>query len=226
MKFSPEKNPKGYCLMVDSLPLYRKALELGHTNVFLFEGDEFTPEIISALRETENNLAFIYFEPEHDDPEEPKAYLRQLQHHDLEQYGIKTSSYNLIDSIMFFSRDNATLEDALDHFLTVEALDNMMVSEGLAKVVDYGENLCGNCHETLDPEDRYCRYCGTERGKGEFLPFYNPVYCVYGPPIDITYRCAKCGHSWVSSTLGGDDAKYCPQCGTKSVKVIEYKEGF
>lgn len=225
MKFTPKKTAKGFCLMVDSLPLYRKALELGHTDVFLFEGDELTEEIIKALRESENNLAFVYFASE-EESDTPRRLLQQLQSCELDRFGVKTLCCNLLDFIFFFQRDSATLEDALPLFPTVEELDNMMIREGLAKVVDYGGDRCGNCHETLDPDDKYCRYCGTERGKGEFLPFYNPVYCVYGPPIDITYRCSKCGHSWVSSTLGGDDAKYCPQCGTKSVKVIEYKEAF
>jgi len=26
-------------------------------------------------------------------------------------------------------------------------------------------SMCGSCHALLEPEDKYCRYCGTEKGK-------------------------------------------------------------
>ena len=31
---------------------------------------------------------------------------------------------------------------------------------------DYTDR-CGNCHEFLGKEDRFCRYCGTRRGEGK-----------------------------------------------------------
>ena len=30
---------------------------------------------------------------------------------------------------------------------------------------------CGNCHERLGKNDKYCRYCGTKRGEGKFRPY-------------------------------------------------------
>ena len=68
---------------------------------------------------------------------------------------------------------------------------------------DY-EGRCGDCHELMRPEDKYCRYCGTPRGRGKFEPYSNKMYCVYGPLIREVFRCQICGHRWTTARLGGD----------------------
>ena len=80
---------------------------------------------------------------------------------------------------------------------------------------DY-EGRCGNCHTLFDdPEDEYCRYCGTKRGEGAFLPYENFNGCVYGPPpTERFHACSKCGFSW-STVRMIDRSKYCPKCGTE-----------
>ena len=57
---------------------------------------------------------------------------------------------------------------------------------------------CGNCHELFDnDEEKYCKYCGTKRGEGEFKPYDNQIYCIYGPmPEKRTRECVKCGNQW------------------------------
>ena len=91
------------------------------------------------------------------------------------------------------------------------------------KKSEENDNRCGNCGEYLDPKDKYCRYCGTQRGKGKFRPELNDreMVCVYGPPVKTVHQCSACGHRWVARTLGGDDPKYCPQCGSEAIKLIE-----
>lgn len=40
------------------------------------------------------------------------------------------------------------------------------------------EGTCANCHQTLLEGEKYCRYCGTERGDEKFEPYrkYHAVY--------------------------------------------------
>lgn len=84
-------------------------------------------------------------------------------------------------------------------------------------------NRCGNCHAYLRPEDKYCRYCGTKRGQGSFKPYKNIIACVYGPTVKKKYKCTSCGHIWVVGMMGGDNSRYCPQCGKKTVTVQQDK---
>lgn len=92
--------------------------------------------------------------------------------------------------------------------------------EDIMLETDY-TNRCGNCHAYLRPEDKYCRYCGTKRGKGRFKPFENIIECVYGPTVKRKYKCSSCGHIWVVGMMGGDNSRYCPQCGKKTVTVLQ-----
>lgn len=85
---------------------------------------------------------------------------------------------------------------------------------------DY-EGRCGNCHSEMNPNDKYCRYCGTPKGKGEFSPYRNVMYCVYGPPVKEMFQCQACGHRWTVETLGADNPKYCPQCRSQRLSVEE-----
>ena len=85
--------------------------------------------------------------------------------------------------------------------------------DGLSK--DY-KNRCGNCHEEFDDKsDAYCRYCGTKRGEGDFLPYENFNGCVYGPPpVERVHICGECGFSWTTERMV-DLSAYCPKCGGK-----------
>ena len=86
-------------------------------------------------------------------------------------------------------------------------------------IYDYkGKNICGNCSRYLSKEDKYCPYCGTKKGEGDFLPFLTCVPTVYGPPISHYYKCKKCGFKWCENSFGGIDRdNYCPKCGTKHI---------
>lgn len=76
------------------------------------------------------------------------------------------------------------------------------------------DGRCGNCHTPFDnKDDEYCRYCGTKRGKGKFLPYENFQGCVYGPPpVTRTHTCESCGYSWSTKRMI-DRSGYCPKCG-------------
>ena len=85
---------------------------------------------------------------------------------------------------------------------------------------DY-EGRCGNCHSMLGAKDKYCRYCGTLVGEGEFKPYKNETYCVYGPPVKELWHCPKCGYAWRSTVMGGDNPKFCPKCGSRKLDRLE-----
>ena len=93
------------------------------------------------------------------------------------------------------------------------------------KKQEHWEDRCGNCDAYLDEDDRYCKYCGTKRGEGKFIPEDNIPVCVYGPPVTKKYLCSKCGHAWITHGLvGGKDSKYCPRCGDGQVEMTEMIE--
>ncbi|MBP5261611.1 MAG: zinc-ribbon domain-containing protein [Clostridiales bacterium] len=76
---------------------------------------------------------------------------------------------------------------------------------------DY-EGRCGKCHALINEEDKFCRYCGTPKGKGAFLPYENVLSYVYGPPTETTHTCKECGYTWTVNMLCIDNAQYCPKC--------------
>jgi len=78
------------------------------------------------------------------------------------------------------------------------------------------ENQCGNCHAYLEPEDRFCRICGTRRGDGLFEPYQNLMQCIYGPmPVERVHVCSSCGYRW-TTCLMVDRETFCPSCGGRS----------
>ena len=59
------------------------------------------------------------------------------------------------------------------------------------------EGTCANCHQTLLEGEKYCRYCGTERGDEKFEPYRNIMQCIYGPmPVKRVHKCTKCKKKW------------------------------
>lgn len=84
-----------------------------------------------------------------------------------------------------------------------------------------GPDRCGNCHNLLEPGDRYCRLCGTKVGEGAYAPFLNLMQCIYGPaPVNRTHTCPTCRYTW-ETFLMIDDEKYCPKCGGSGLNTIE-----
>ena len=81
---------------------------------------------------------------------------------------------------------------------------------------EFDPNLCANCRAYLQKEDKYCRCCGTARGRGAFVPKDNAIVYLYGPPVKRKYKCAVCAHVWIDCCVGGKDVKFCPECGEKT----------
>ena len=210
-------------MFVDNLPLYKRAKELGYQNVILFDRTSLSEAEINALKNAECNVAIVLFDAETHSPKRVQSIVKQLYFNEPE---IHCSYHNLVDYVPEEMREGITLEEALDFFPDVVDLEGDLIHDGVAKEVGYDEDQCGNCQAWLRPGDRYCRNCGTERGKGLFLPYLNPSYCVYGPPIKKKHKCPECGHIWIGIELGGDNCQYCPMCGKAPTKVIEQKGGW
>lgn len=92
---------------------------------------------------------------------------------------------------------------------------------------------CGHCAERLEPEDRYCRICGTKVGEGAYAPYPFAILdllemqTVYGPepPSSAEYKCDKCGHSWLSfETI--EAKRFCPKCGSETMPSPVDEMGF
>ena len=102
-----------------------------------------------------------------------------------------TYEYELGDGIIVRSP-----EEAAKYLLRIiEDIESVLVDCGHILTTDY-KGRCGNCHSEIDKNDRYCPFCGTKHGEGAFQPYYNKMYCVYGPPILRKIKCKKCGHTW------------------------------
>ena len=85
---------------------------------------------------------------------------------------------------------------------------------------DY-KNKCGNCRGELMEGDKYCRYCGTLRGEGEFKPYHNVAARLYGPlPRKYVHECRKCSYTWMA-TQRIPNMLYCPKCGEEAPMVRE-----
>ena len=84
-------------------------------------------------------------------------------------------------------------------------------------------NRCGHCRSYIG-QDKFCRYCGTPAGEGEFKRF-NPeseaMQCVYGPPpVKRNHKCRACGYEWETCMMI-DDQRFCPECGSDDTEVTE-----
>lgn len=91
----------------------------------------------------------------------------------------------------------------------------------MKKLFGFGRHVslthCGNCGERLGEDDAFCRFCGTERGKGKYRPQKERIECVYGPPpMDRIHHCDNCGFEWTTHTML-DKQKYCPKCGGRAL---------
>ena len=136
--------------------------------------------------------------------------------------GSKVLLWNLTDSYVPEGKEIETLEDAVRWFPAMKDMRDILIERGIIKSEDY-TGRCGNCHELLEPADKYCRFCGTKRGEGAFHPFWNPMMVAYGPPYLRKHKCDKCSHIWIDSVLSSE-AAFCPACGGSGIRKQSERE--
>lgn len=223
MRFDLTKHEDAYFLIVNCDQLRTKALEMGFTNVTCVEAGltDLTNEELDSIKASNKTLVYI------DDGSIVK-YLKDEALRQSDDYKalisvvdkIKASNIDIFVADIFdFSEDEScSFEDAIKSFPTISELESRLHNNYILKSTDYQER-CGNCHSILDSQAKYCKFCGTERGKGNFLPYDNNPAPLYGPPIDETFKCKACGHSWTSKALGKSRTKYCPKCGSNNLDI-------
>ncbi len=203
---------KAYFIMVNHPEMADKAIKQGFENLILVQG-ELDEDDLDAIMKTRKVVALYYF-VNHEEEET----LAKKNHLLMEEAGITNIATNAFDVLFQESDDVESLEDCVRQFPTVDEFEGYLSGKSLILSMDY-ENRCGNCHAYLRPGDKYCRKCGTERGKGKFEPYDNSPYGVYGPQIKMKYKCNECGYIWITNDLGGDYSEYCPQCGKKKITL-------
>ena len=217
MSLQFENTSKEYYLVVNHPELLKRAEELGYEGVTLIQDDgELGEEDIAAAIKADKTIVRILYRTDHEEGE------GVWSHRHIEDTDLYIVTIDLYGNQMTGGKPVKSIDDAIEDFPPVDQLEIRMRGSAIIKETDY-TNRCGNCHSYLGENDKYCRYCGAERGKGRFEPFKNETYCVYGPPVKKKYKCTACGHVWITGQLGGDNSKYCPQCGKKTVNVIEDK---
>lgn len=207
---------KEYLVLVNTKELYDRAIELGYKDLALVTGDRLSPVDMEKLA-CLNRFVVLEFDCPEGNP--------QLEHihRQLRNINIDCWDYNLATILDFsFSFNTA---HAVEKMHSLKELEDILAAEGDIASTDYTDR-CGNCHKHLDEEDKYCKYCGTTRGKGAFKPYYNKILVVYGPPVTTTRKCSSCGHKWTSSSLGGDEQHYCPLCGSGKIKIKDLEYDF
>ena len=208
MSFDYHSYQSEIMLIVNHTELAQKAVEMGFSPPICAEDEVLTEEQLSVLRESGKCVAVAMFDPDNVDAGDSAV-------DQLKQNNIPTVHYDFVISL---PEDQATLDDAVRHFPSIEFISKILIDRGFMKDRNHTDR-CGNCHHPLKPGDKYCRKCGTERGKGAFDPFLNRMDVVYGPPIKMQYKCQACGHKWVTVCLGGEESFYCPSCGEKAAKL-------
>ena len=129
-------------------------------------------------------------------------------------------SYNIYGNELPDGKCVMTPDKAADELTRIIARNELfMFEQGLFKT-DYHVR-CGNCNCTLDPDDCYCRFCGTKRGEGEFEPENNEFFGIYAPSIWTRYQCEECSKTWEGTVFVIHKLNYCPRCGKKTLPVLE-----
>lgn len=204
---------KEYVVIVNHPVLKKKALELGYHPVRLIRFDVLSDDIIEKLKREyiKRKLQVLMFLYRSD-------VLGEAGLVDCEK--IADNMYFIIIDLNGVEINEtervSSVEDAAKAIPPMNDMESYMIGRGVINTTDY-EGRCGNCHEIIRPEDKYCMYCGTERGEGSFLPFNNMICCMYGSPTKKKYRCQKCGYMWITGRFLDNDALFCPQCGEKQI---------
>ena len=183
-------------IVVANHPLLAEAAEkLGYKGVTIIDVDDVNYDCKEYAVEQEKAVVAFLYRKDQDDHEEWNSPFRPTWS--------KITSRTPPVVKFIIGGELISLDDVAARIPSLESVEDRIQMEygDLVKTTDY-TNRCGNCHSYIMPEDKYCRFCGTERGKGSFLPYNNVIYTLYGPPIKTKYQCSVCGKN-----MGRDGAR-------------------
>ena len=210
MKIPMGSIKKQYIVFVDHKEFVKAAYDRGYEYVVNSTGI-ISREIIDLLRKSKKAALLLYYSESSEFPYVIESKYKRIDLINLYGLMVKDGKEKVkIESI----------EDAIKFFPSVEYIEKYLIKKEVILSVDYTDR-CGHCHKKLRKQDLFCRYCGTQRGEGEFKPFnpyYNEICVVYGPPIrginNIIHECPKCNFRWSIKKTGWTNESYCPKCGT------------
>lgn len=206
-----------YCVLVNYPELLQRAEELGFNNAILVEKEPDKSDY-RALKAAGKCVVIAFHVNSIDDTDRLRNNLKKRE--------IKYKYWDIITDWSADSLDEtATLADSVRLFPTKETVDRRLIADGVIHDTDYS-NRCGNCSSTMRPTDKYCARCGAKRGSGEFKPFRNPAYVLYGSTTATKYTCSSCGKTWVTDTTFNKNAHFCPECGGRRIRDIESRDFF
>lgn len=207
MKFP--KTKEGFYVFTNKQEI-KDVFDKEYDNIILIDDVKLSKEDLANIEETKKGVLAVYYFDSMDEVSEIDDLYYDYRYEDKCLVGLwclKEQHKVLDDILQGYNKNLPDLRSMADRY-------EILVH------TDY-EGLCGNCHEPLGKEDKYCRTCGTKRGEGAFKPYVNKTYCVYGPMIANKYACPKCGKTWSECNPGGRGDTYCPQCGTKIENTVE-----
>ena len=213
---------KDYIMLVNKKEFYDKALEMGYDEPILFYR-ELDDEDYINIKKTGKNVALFTFAENEDEQKIIANICNRLK--EMKSDGITYFSRRFVGlewQEEYYDTDGENLEFILKAFPKVEEYEQKLMDNEVVYCRNY-KNRCGNCQAYLAKKYKYCIECGTEKGKGEFKPYRNGSYCVYGPPVKMKFNCTACGSLWITDGLGGTMSFYCPECGKKKVNTLESK---
>lgn len=208
-----KETEKEFIILSNRRFLINRARELYDEDVYLISDTEYTEDgelsadILLWMKENDKAAVLIYYS--------------QLMRFSFQIVCFKANGKWSQDYLS--ERVDATpdaIKQVINAIPTREKLLQFMRRETILKEIDYTDR-CGNCHQFISPCDKYCKYCGTEKGKGRFLPFENKVYFMYGPPTLIKTKCSNCGNISLHYFLPDHEASYCTNCGLKTTSIIK-----
>ena len=221
MKNRIKKTDKDYIVIVNHPLLQKRAEELGYQAVNYFpdtlrksEYEKIRQEII-GLKKTVFMALF----------HSKKDGVVSIEDGILRPSNIHFLTYDMYGWDLDSGKKAKTVEEVLTRFPPLKRIEDRLSSAGYIRATDY-EERCGNCRAYLDEDDKYCKYCGTKRGEGAFLPYNNKVVAViYGPPLfsKTKYKCSACGTVNIVPSTGSRDLLFCPKCGQKQAKKVKEK---
>ena len=212
--------------MVNRPELAERAKELGYDNVFIWSEGIKPEEVADWLEENDKGLAIYLFCEEGDTAIPHSIEIKKM----VEGRGRAASIENMIDptvseyDLYGLCTEAVTIEDAVKWFPTIEDLRERLIWRGVIKETDYNDR-CGNCHEQMDPDDKFCKHCGTKRGEGSFEPYWNVPTVAYGPATKKKYKCRNCGNIWIDLIMN-PKTRFCPACGKPDISLLKEREAW
>lgn len=194
---------KKYYIYTNALVLSDKLIELGYDNTILKPQKGLNPANIDTLKQSGKHLCMVLYWDSYEVKKEVAT---------IEQINI---GYSIFTSRMYEKKFGCKINSVTEFAAELEhhpRIPEEFIEELGLQMSTYYVGKCGNCHKTIDSDDKYCKYCGTKNGEGAFLPYNNALQFAYGSPMIKQYQCPKCGLKWQEISVGRD-RRYCKECG-------------